>query len=174
MYDDLSLERFMEGLEKRNPHEPEFHQAVYEVAESVIPYILDNTRYREAAILERMTEPDRTVIFRVVWEDDAGNIRVNRGYRVQFNNAIGPYKGGLRFHPSVNLSILKFLGFEQTFKNSLTTLPMGAGKGGSDFNPKGKSDRLMMFSMPSLALTLRRLMDSMECLLLFLKTVLPC
>jgi glutamate dehydrogenase (NADP+) len=144
MYDDLSLDRFMEGLKKRNPNEPEFHQAVYEVAESVIPYILDNTRYREAAILERMTEPDRTVIFRVVWEDDEGNIRVNRGYRVQFNNAIGPYKGGLRFHPSVNLSILKFLGFEQTFKNSLTTLPMGAGKGGADFNPKGKSDREVM------------------------------
>jgi glutamate dehydrogenase (NADP+) len=144
MYDDLSLDHFMEGLHKRNPGETEFHQAVYEVAESVIPYILDNTRYREAAILQRMTEPDRTIMFRVVWEDDTGNIRVNRGYRVQFNNAIGPYKGGLRFHPSVNLSILKFLGFEQTFKNSLTTLPMGAGKGGADFNPKGKSDREVM------------------------------
>ena len=144
MYDDLSQEHFMEGLRKRNPGETEFHQAVYEVAESVIPFILDNRRYQDAAILQRMTEPDRTVIFRVVWEDDAGNIRVNRGYRVQFNNAIGPYKGGLRFHPSVNLSILKFLGFEQTFKNSLTTLPMGAGKGGADFNPKGKSDREVM------------------------------
>lgn len=144
MYEDLSLDRFMEGLIKRNPDEPEFHQAVFEVAESVIPYILAHPRYQEAGILERMTEPDRTVIFRVVWEDDAGNVRINRGFRVQFNNAIGPYKGGLRFHPSVNLSILKFLGFEQTFKNSLTTLPMGAGKGGSDFNPKGKSDREVM------------------------------
>lgn len=144
MYEDFTLEHFMEGLVKRNPGEIEFHQAVHEVASSVIPYILDNPRYREARILQRMTEPDRTVIFRVVWEDDAGNVRINRGYRVQFNNAIGPYKGGLRFHPSVNLSVLKFLGFEQTFKNSLTTLPMGAGKGGSDFNPKGKSDREVM------------------------------
>jgi glutamate dehydrogenase (NADP+) len=144
MYEDLSLERFMEGLIKRNPDEPEFHQAVFEVAESIIPYILAHPKYQEAGIFERMTEPDRTVIFRVVWEDDAGNVRINRGFRVQFNNAIGPYKGGLRFHPSVNLSILKFLGFEQTFKNSLTTLPMGAGKGGSDFNPKGKSDREVM------------------------------
>jgi glutamate dehydrogenase (NADP+) len=144
MYDNLSLESFMSGLKKRNPHEPEFHQAVYEVANSVIPFILDNPRYQEAGIIQRMTEPDRTVIFRVVWEDDKGQIRVNRGYRVQFNNSIGPYKGGLRFHPSVNLSILKFLGFEQTFKNSLTTLPMGAGKGGSDFNPRGKSDREVM------------------------------
>lgn len=144
MYHDLSLEHFMSGLVKRNPGEVEFHQAVYEVAESIIPFILDNPHYREAGIFERMTEPDRSVIFRVVWEDDKGNIRVNRGYRVQFNNSIGPYKGGLRFHPSVNLSILKFLGFEQTFKNSLTTLPIGAGKGGSDFNPKGKSDREVM------------------------------
>jgi glutamate dehydrogenase (NADP+) len=144
MYDDLSLEHFMEGLKKRNPGEPEFHQAVYEVAESIIPFILNNPKYQQAGIIQRMTEPDRTIIFRVVWEDDNGHIRVNRGYRVQFNNSIGPYKGGLRFHPSVNLSILKFLGFEQTFKNSLTTLPMGAGKGGSDFNPKGKSDREVM------------------------------
>jgi glutamate dehydrogenase (NADP+) len=144
VYSDLSLDHFMEGLVKRNPGEPEFHQAVYEVAESIIPFILENPRYQHAAILQRMTEPDKTIIFRVVWEDDDGNVRVNRGYRVQFNNAIGPYKGGLRFHPSVNLSILKFLGFEQTFKNSLTTLPMGAGKGGADFNPKGKSDREVM------------------------------
>lgn len=144
MYDDLSLDHFMQGLKKRTPGEPEFHQAVYEVAESVIPYILENPKYQKAGIIERMTEPDRTIIFRVVWEDDEGNIRVNRGYRVQFNNSIGPYKGGLRFHPSVNLSILKFLGFEQTFKNSLTTLPMGAGKGGADFNPKGKSDAEVM------------------------------
>lgn len=144
MYHDLTLENFMEGLIKRNPGEVEFHQAVYEVAESVIPFILENPRYQQAGIIQRMTEPDRTIIFRVVWEDDEGHIRVNRGYRVQFNNAIGPYKGGLRFHPSVNLSILKFLGFEQTFKNSLTTLPMGAGKGGADFNPRGKSDREVM------------------------------
>ena len=139
MYADLSLERFMAGLIKRNPGEHEFHQAVHEVAESIVPYILEHPQYQEARIFQRMTEPDRMVIFRVVWEDDAGSVRVNRGYRIQFNNAIGPYKGGMRFHPSVNLSILKFLGFEQTFKNSLTTLPMGAGKGGSDFNPKGKS-----------------------------------
>lgn len=134
----------MQGVIRRNPGEPEFHQAVHEVAESVVPYMQEHPRYREESILERMTEPDRTVIFRVVWEDDAGNIRVNRGYRVQFNNAIGPYKGGLRFHPLVNLGVLKFLGFEQTFKNSLTTLPIGAGKGGSDFDPKGKSDREVM------------------------------
>ncbi len=144
MYEDLSLDHFMEGLKKRTPGETEFHQAVYEVAESVIPFILENPKYQQAGIIQRMTEPDRTIIFRVNWEDDNGNIRVNRGYRVQFNNSIGPYKGGLRFHPSVNLSILKFLGFEQTFKNSLTTLPMGAGKGGADFNPKGKSDREVM------------------------------
>lgn len=144
MYADLSLEHFMSGLKKRNVNEPEFHQAVYEVAESVIPYILENPKYQYAGIMERMTEPDRTIIFRVVWEDDEGHVRVNRGYRVQFNNAIGPYKGGLRFHTSVNLSILKFLGFEQTFKNSLTDLPIGAGKGGSDFNPKGKSDAEVM------------------------------
>jgi glutamate dehydrogenase (NADP+) len=144
MYDDLSLDTFMSGLKLRSPHEPEFHQAVQEVAQSVIPFILDNPRYQEAGILQRMTEPDRSIIFRVVWEDDAGNIHVNRGYRVQFNNAIGPYKGGLRFHPSVNLSILKFLGFEQTFKNSLTTLPMGSGKGGANFDPKGKSEREVM------------------------------
>ncbi|MCF6439491.1 NADP-specific glutamate dehydrogenase [Pseudoalteromonas luteoviolacea] len=144
MYDDLTLEHFMEGLIKRNPHEPEFHQAVKEVAESVIPFINKNPQYKLAHILERMTEPDKVVSFRVSWEDDDGNIRINRGYRVQFNNSIGPYKGGLRFDPSVNLSVLKFLGFEQTFKNSLTTLPIGAGKGGSDFSPKGKSDREIM------------------------------
>ena len=144
MYDNLSLERFMAGLKKRNPGETEFHQAVHEVAESIIPFIQEHPKYQNARILERMTEPDRAVSFRVVWEDDDGNTRVNRGYRIQFNNAIGPYKGGLRFHPSVNLSILKFLGFEQTFKNSLTTLPMGAGKGGADFNPKGKTDAEVM------------------------------
>ncbi len=135
----LDRDEFMEGLIKRNPGEIEFHQAVEEVAASVIPFINEHPKYIKNQILERMTEPDRTIIFRVCWEDDEGHIRTNRGYRVQFNNAIGPYKGGLRFHPSVNLSILKFLGFEQTFKNSLTTLPMGSGKGGADFNPKGKS-----------------------------------
>ncbi len=144
MTQPLELNHFMEGLKKRNPNEPEFHQAVYEVAECVIPYINDNKEFLEAKILERMTEPDRTIIFRVVWEDDEGGVHVNRGMRVQFNGAIGPYKGGLRFDHSVNLSILKFLGFEQTFKNSLTTLPMGAAKGGADFNPKGKSDREIM------------------------------
>ena len=140
----MVLEQFMEGLIKRNPGETEFHQAVYEVSQSVIPFINENPKYIRARILERMAEPDRTIMFRVCWEDDQGKIRVNRGYRVQYNNAIGPYKGGLRFHPSVNLSVLKFLGFEQTFKNSLTTLPMGAGKGGSDFDPKGKSEREVM------------------------------
>ena len=140
----MDLNQFMEGLIKRNPGEQEFHQAVEEVAGSVIPYINEHPKYIENQILERMTEPDRTIVFRVCWQDDNGSIRTNRGYRVQFNNSIGPYKGGLRFHPSVNLSILKFLGFEQTFKNSLTTLPMGAGKGGADFNPKGKSEREIM------------------------------
>ncbi len=138
------LEHFMEGLKRRNPGETEFHQAVHEVATHIIPFIISHPDYRDAQILERLTEPDRVVIFRVSWEDDQGNIRVNRGYRVQHNNAIGPYKGGIRFHPSVNLSILKFLAFEQIFKNSLTGLPMGGGKGGSDFDPKGKSDREVM------------------------------
>lgn len=141
---DAEIERFMAGLVKRNPAEPEFHQAVLELARSVMPFVLDNPEWRRAEILERMTEPDRIVIFRVTWEDDAGNIRANRAWRVQFNNAIGPYKGGLRFHPSVNQSILKFLGFEQTYKNALTGLPMGGAKGGSNFNPKGKSDREVM------------------------------
>jgi glutamate dehydrogenase (NADP+) len=134
----------MEGVTRRNPGEPEFHQAVKEVAANIIPYIQDKPVYQEMQILERMAEPDRVIIFRVCWEDDNGNVRVNRGYRVQFNNSIGPYKGGIRFHPSVTLSVLKFLGFEQTFKNSLTGLPMGGGKGGSDFNPKGKSNNEVM------------------------------
>ncbi len=147
MYEDTYCEDitcFMGGVEKRNPGEAEFIAAVREVAESVFPYIEEHPQYRKARILERMTEPDRIISFRVTWEDDEGNIRVNRGFRVQFNNSIGPYKGGLRFHPTVNLSILKFLGFEQTFKNSLTGLPMGGAKGGSNFNPKGKSDREIM------------------------------
>ncbi|MFA6844932.1 MAG: NADP-specific glutamate dehydrogenase, partial [Sphaerochaetaceae bacterium] len=134
------LEPFMAELEKRNPGEPEFIQAVREVIESVIDAVNENPAYEAGRILERMTEPDRVVMFRVDWEDDGGRLQTNRGYRVQFNNAIGPYKGGLRFHPSVTLGTLKFLGFEQTLKNSLTTLPMGGGKGGSDFNPKGRSD----------------------------------
>jgi len=141
---DKYMKRFLSGVEKRNQNEPEFLQAVSEVAESIFPYIADKTVYHEMQILERMAEPDRVVMFRVPWTDDEGNIRNQRGYRVQFNNSIGPYKGGLRFHPSVNLSVLKFLGFEQTFKNSLTGLPMGGGKGGADFNPKGKSDNEVM------------------------------
>lgn len=138
------VERFMALIAQRNPGEAEFHQAVREVAESVMPLVLDDARYREAKILERMAEPDRTISFRVVWEDDTGEIHVNRAWRVQFNGAIGPYKGGMRFHPSVTLGVLKFLGFEQTFKNSLTGLPMGGGKGGSTFDPKGRSDREVM------------------------------
>ena len=142
--DHVDLDKFMNGLQRRNPGETEFHQAVYEVAANVFDYISDKEIYHKMQILRRMAEPDRIITFRVCWEDDAGNIRVNRGYRVQNNNSIGPYKGGLRFHPSVNQSILKFLAFEQTFKNSLTGLPMGGGKGGSDFNPKGKSDNEVM------------------------------
>ncbi len=138
------IETFMQGVIDRNPGETEFHQAVREVSADIIPWIQDKPSYMEAQILERMAEPDRVVSFRVCWADDDGNVRVNRGYRVQNNNAIGPYKGGLRFHPSVNQSILKFLAFEQTFKNSLTGLPMGGGKGGADFNPKGKSDNEVM------------------------------
>ena len=131
-------------VEKRNPGEPEFLQAVYEVLESLEPVIAANPKYEKAGILERLVEPDRQIMFRVPWVDDNGNVQVNRGYRIQFNSAIGPYKGGLRLHPSVNLSIIKFLGFEQIFKNSLTSLPIGGGKGGSDFDPKGKSDGEVM------------------------------
>ena len=138
------VEAFMEKVSKKQPHETEFLQAVHEVAEAVIPFIAKNPKYAQHKILERIVEPERVFQFRVPWTDDNGEIQVNRGFRVQFNSAIGPYKGGLRFHPSVNLSILKFLGFEQIFKNSLTTLPMGGGKGGSDFDPKGKSDQEVM------------------------------
>lgn len=134
----------MESIKVRNGHQPEFLQAVKEVAETVIPYIEENPKYKEAKILERMVEPERVVAFRVPWLDDKGEVQINRGYRIEMNSAIGPYKGGLRFHPSVNESILKFLAFEQVFKNSLTTLPMGGGKGGSDFDPKGKSDNEVM------------------------------
>ncbi|MBU0784586.1 MAG: NADP-specific glutamate dehydrogenase [Gammaproteobacteria bacterium] len=144
MSTSAQLEEFMNGLIRRNPGEPEFHQAVHEVAQHIIPYVEKNPKYESAQILQRLTEPDRIISFRVCWEDDHGNVRTQRGYRVQHNNAIGPYKGGIRFHDNVTQSILKFLAFEQTFKNSLTGLPMGGGKGGSDFNPKGKSDREIM------------------------------
>ena len=139
-----SITSFIEAVAKKNPTEPEFMQAVMEVAETVIPFIEENRKYQNKMLLERMVESDRIIIFRVVWIDDKGETQVNRGYRIQMNSAIGPYKGGIRFHPSVNLSILKFLAFEQTFKNSLTTLPMGGGKGGADFDPKGKSDNEVM------------------------------
>lgn len=139
-----SVQSYMDIVSKRNPNEPEFLQAVHEVAETVIPFIEKNPKYQGKMLLERMAEPERVIMFRVNWLDDKGQVQVNRGYRIQMNSAIGPYKGGLRFHPSVNLSILKFLAFEQTFKNSLTTLPMGGGKGGSDFDPKGKSDNEIM------------------------------
>ena len=134
------LVKFMDLVKKRNPHEPEYLQAVEEIAETVVPFILSNEIYNGKQILTRMVEPERVLMFRVPWINDAGEIIVNRGYRIEMNSAIGPYKGGLRFHPTVNLSILKFLAFEQVFKNALTTLPMGGGKGGSDFDPKGKSD----------------------------------
>jgi glutamate dehydrogenase (NADP+) len=140
----LKVDGFLDLVRQRNGHEPEFLQAVEEVAETVIPYIIQNDIYHGKNILLRMVEPERAIMFRVNWVDDDGEIQVNRGYRVQMNSAIGPYKGGLRFHPSVNMSILKFLAFEQVFKNSLTTLPMGGGKGGSDFDPKGKSDNEIM------------------------------
>ncbi|MGJ8665198.1 MAG: NADP-specific glutamate dehydrogenase [Patiriisocius sp.] len=139
-----SIKDFIASVEKSNPNEPEFLQAVTEVAETVIPFIEANEKYQGKKLLERMVEPERVIMFRIPWTDDNGEIHINKGYRVQFNSAIGPYKGGLRFHPSVNLSILKFLGFEQVFKNSLTTLPMGGGKGGSNFDPKGKSDAEVM------------------------------
>ena len=139
-----SIEHFMENVKNQNPAEEEFHQAVQEVVESIWDYLEENPHYLHHKILDRIVEPERVIMFRVPWRDDQGNILVNKGFRVEFNSAIGPYKGGLRFHPSVNLGILKFLGFEQIFKNSLTTLPMGGGKGGSDFDPKGKSDNEIM------------------------------
>ncbi len=150
------LDIFMKGLRKRNPHETEFHQAVREVATSIMPWYLQHEEYRRAQILERITEPDRIITFRVTWETDSGEIRANRAWRVQFNHALGPYKGGLRFHPSVTQSVLKFLGFEQIFKNSLTGLPMGGAKGGSNFNPKGKSDREVMRFCQSMMTELHR------------------
>ncbi len=141
---NAALDQFMEMVAAKNPGEAEFHQAVREVAESIVPFLEENPKYKVAKILERIAEPERVLMFRVPWLDDQGNVQVNRGFRIEMNSAIGPYKGGLRFHPSVNLSILKFLAFEQVFKNSLTTLPMGGGKGGSDFDPKGKSDNEIM------------------------------
>jgi glutamate dehydrogenase (NADP+) len=141
---DANVKAFMDLVEARNGSEPEFLQAVQEVAEAIIPFLEDKPKYQEAKILERMVEPERVLMFRVPWIDGAGKVQVNRGFRIEMNSAIGPYKGGLRFHPSVNLSILKFLAFEQVFKNSLTTLPMGGGKGGSDFDPKGKTDNEVM------------------------------
>jgi len=139
-----NLTQFMDRVKAKNPSETEFHQAVYEVVSSVMPFIEKNPKYQKAKILERIVEPERVLMFRVPWVDDKGEVQVNRGFRIQMNSAIGPYKGGLRLHPSVNLGILKFLAFEQVFKNSLTTLPMGGGKGGSDFDPKGKSDNEVM------------------------------
>ncbi len=141
---EVSLNDFMTKIIAKNPGEVEFHQAVQEVAESLMPFIEENPKYKHAKILERIAEPERVIMFRVPWIDDKGNIQINRGFRIEMNSAIGPYKGGLRFHPTVNLGVLKFLAFEQCFKNSLTTLPMGGGKGGSDFDPKGKSDNEVM------------------------------
>jgi len=151
-----ALGTFMEKLIAKNPAQPEFHQAVQEVVESLLPFLDRNPQYRKAKILERICEPERVLMFRVPWVDDAGEIQVNRGFRIEMNSAIGPYKGGLRFHPPVNLGILKFLAFEQVFKNSLTTLPMGGGKGGSDFDPKGKSDNEVMRFCHSFMLELFR------------------
>jgi glutamate dehydrogenase (NADP+) len=139
-----AVESFMAGVVAKNPEQKEFHQAVHEVVESLAPVLDKHPEYRKAKILDRIVEPERVIMFRVPWVDDRGEVHVNRGFRVEFNSAIGPYKGGLRFHPSVNLGIIKFLGFEQIFKNALTTLPMGGGKGGSDFDPKGKSDNEVM------------------------------
>jgi glutamate dehydrogenase (NADP+) len=147
---------FMMALKAKTPGENEFHQAVQEVVESIWDVYIKNPRYKKAKILERMVEPERVIMFRVPWIDDLGEVQINRGYRVEFNSALGPYKGGLRFHPTVTLSILKFLGFEQTFKNSLTTLPMGGGKGGSDFSPKGKSDNEIMRFCQSFMTELQR------------------
>jgi len=138
------LKEFLNTVSQRNSNQPEFLQAVHEVAETIIPFMEDNPKYKNHKLLERMVEPERVIMFRVTWIDDEGDIQVNRGFRIQMNSAIGPYKGGLRFHPSVNLSILKFLAFEQVFKNSLTTLPLGGGKGGSNFDPKGKSNNEVM------------------------------
>lgn len=153
---EKEIKSFISGLKRRNPGEAEFHQAVHEVIQTIIPFTADHAKYREAYILERMTEPDRIITFRVTWEDDKGGIHADRAWRVQFNNSIGPYKGGLRFHPTVTQSVLKFLGFEQVLKNSLTGLPMGGAKGGSNFDPKGKSDREIMRFCQSMMIELHR------------------
>jgi glutamate dehydrogenase/leucine dehydrogenase len=153
---DPKVKQFMSHIQAKNPAQPEFHQAVHEVAESLIPFIAENPKYKHAKILERIAEPERVLMFRVPWLDDKGEIQINRGFRIEMNSAIGPYKGGLRFHPTVNLGILKFLAFEQVFKNSLTTLPMGGGKGGSDFDPKGKSDNEVMHFCQSFMTELSR------------------
>lgn len=150
------VDDFMAHLIARNPGETEFHQAVKEVAESLVPFIEENPKYKAAKILERIAEPERVILFRVPWQDDNGEIRINKGYRIEMNSAIGPYKGGIRFHPTVNLGILKFLAFEQVFKNSLTTLPMGGGKGGSDFDPKGKTENEVMRFCQSFMTELQR------------------
>lgn len=157
---EKNIQSFIDLIKSKNPNEPEFIQAVTEVAETVIPFIENNPKYASDKLLERMAEPERVTMFRVPWTDDSGEVHVNRGYRIQMNSAIGPYKGGLRFHPSVNLSILKFLAFEQVFKNSLTTLPMGGGKGGADFNPKGKSDREVMRFCQSFMVELQRVIGA--------------
>ncbi|WOI22599.1 NADP-specific glutamate dehydrogenase [Nonlabens ulvanivorans] len=157
---EKNIESFIDLIKSKNSNEPEFIQAVSEVAEAVIPFIENNPQYASDKLLERMAEPERVTMFRVPWTDDSGEVQVNRGYRIQMNSAIGPYKGGLRFHPSVNLSILKFLAFEQVFKNSLTTLPMGGGKGGADFNPKGKSDREVMRFCQSFMVELQRVIGA--------------
>ncbi len=151
-----SVESFMDMVKSKNPGEVEFHQAVLEVVESLWDFLQDNPHYMQAKVLERMVEPERVILFRVPWRNDRGEVEINKGFRVEFNSAIGPYKGGLRFHPSVNLGILKFLGFEQVLKNSLTTLPMGGGKGGSDFDPKGKSDNEVMSFTQSFMTELQR------------------
>ena len=153
----MKVKTILADLEKKHPGEVEFLQAVREVLDSIEEVYNENPKFAKAGILQRLVEPDRILTFKVPWMDDQGNVQVNLGYRVQFNNAIGPYKGGLRFHPTVNLSILKFLGFEQIFKNSLTTLPMGGGKGGSDFDPKGKSDNEVMRFCQSFMLELWKL-----------------
>jgi glutamate dehydrogenase (NADP+) len=153
---EQNVKDFLDVVSKRNQNEPEFMQAVHEVAETVIPFIEKNKKYQNAMLLERMVEPERVIMFRVPWTDDEGKTQINRGFRIQMNSAIGPYKGGLRFHPTVNLSVLKFLAFEQVFKNSLTTLPMGGGKGGSDFDPKGKSDNEVMRFCQSFMTELQR------------------
>ena len=157
---EKNIQDFIDLIKKKNSNEPEFIQAVTEVAETVIPFIEKNKQYQSDKLLERMAEPERVTMFRVPWTDDSGEVQVNRGYRIQMNSAIGPYKGGLRFHPSVNLSILKFLAFEQVFKNSLTTLPMGGGKGGADFDPKGKSDREVMRFCQSFMVELQRVIGA--------------